>query len=81
MPTYEHECRACGRRFDSFQPMSGPMVVRCPECGGEARRLISAGAGVVVKKSDASRSLRSRGRTCCGRDERCDKPPCGDGGR
>jgi putative FmdB family regulatory protein len=51
MPTYEYECGACGRRFDLFLPMSAKVVQLCPECGGEAKRLISAGGGLLFKGS------------------------------
>lgn len=35
MPTYEYECRKCGRRFERFQAMSDAPLERCPECRGE----------------------------------------------
>jgi len=76
MPTYEYQCDACGRRFERFQKMSDRPVGRCPDCGGKVRRLISGGSGVLIKGADTSCALRSTGRTCCGRDQRCDKPAC-----
>jgi len=78
MPTYEYECDSCRRRFDRFQRMSDSPVKRCPDCGGKVHRLISGGSGAFVKGTDAACSLRSAGKTCCGRDERCGKPPCGE---
>ena len=80
MPTYEYACGACGRRFEKFQPMSHPPVDRCPACGGEARRLLSGGLGAIVKKPEGGCSLQGTGRTCCGREERCGQPSCGEGG-
>jgi len=87
MPTYEYQCDACGRLFKRFQSMSDRPVETCPECGGEVRRLISGGAGFILKgsgfyrndyskKGGSACSLRESGTTCCGRDERCGKPPC-----
>jgi len=61
----------------------GPLAV-CPECRGEVRRRVSGGAGFIIKGSNGrtstrgagSCSLEQGGRTCCGRDSRCSKPPC-----
>jgi putative FmdB family regulatory protein len=50
MPTYEYTCSA-GHRFERFQRMSEPPVDRCPECGAGARRLLSAGAGLLFRGS------------------------------
>lgn len=49
MPTYEYRCRECGRRFDVFQRMSDAPVAACAECGGNAERLMSGGAGLLFK--------------------------------
>ncbi|HEX7049580.1 MAG TPA: zinc ribbon domain-containing protein [Longimicrobiales bacterium] len=48
MPTYEYRCPK-GHEFEKFQRMSDPPVAVCPECGAEAERLISAGAGLLFK--------------------------------
>jgi putative FmdB family regulatory protein len=82
MPTYEYECKACGHRFERQQRGTDAPVAECPECRGEVRRLISGGAGFIVKGGTArgsggpggSCSLESTGRTCCGSDHRCGKP-------
>lgn len=50
MPTYEYRCPK-GHEFEKFQRMSDPPVAACPECGEEAERLLSAGAGLVFKGS------------------------------
>jgi putative FmdB family regulatory protein len=85
MPTYEYECQACGQRFERRQTISDPPVAACPTCQGEVRRLVSGGAGFILAKG-ARHSPRGRGgdhcgfdqagTTCCGRQERCDRPPC-----
>jgi putative FmdB family regulatory protein len=85
MPTYEYECRACGQRFERQQGMTEAPLAQCPKCGGEVRRLISGGSGFIMKGNGEGRlgrgasgcSLEAGGQTCCGRDERCGKPPCG----
>ena len=51
MPTYEYECKACDHRFDLWQRMTDDPIKECPECGGEVRRLVSAGAGIIFKGS------------------------------
>lgn len=48
MPTYEYRC-AKGHAFEVFQRMSDEPVSTCPECGAEAERLLSAGAGLLFK--------------------------------
>ena len=49
MPAYEYLCQACDHRFDLRQKMSDPEVTVCPDCGGQVKRLISGGAGAIVK--------------------------------
>ncbi len=48
MPTYEYRCPD-GHAFELFQRMSDPPHARCPECGKDAERLISAGGGLLFK--------------------------------
>lgn len=50
MPTYEYRCPK-GHEFEEFQRMSDPPVAACPECGAEAERLLSGGAGLLFKGS------------------------------
>lgn len=50
MPTYEYRCPK-GHEFEEFQRMSDPPVAKCPECGAESERLLSAGAGLLFKGS------------------------------
>jgi len=50
MPTYEYRC-ANGHTFERFQRMTEEPIDRCPECGAEAERLMSAGAGLLFKGS------------------------------
>ncbi|MBW1776833.1 MAG: zinc ribbon domain-containing protein [Deltaproteobacteria bacterium] len=84
MPTYEYECEACGLTFERGQAITDPPLTECPECRGNIRRLVSGGAGFILKNAGSSKSpqhggscsLEHSGRTCCGREERCGKPPC-----
>ncbi len=85
MPTYEYKCMACGHTFEQQQAMSAEPLRKCPECRGEIRRMISGGSGFILKGGSARTgarqhacSLETEGRTCCGREERCGSPSCGD---
>jgi putative FmdB family regulatory protein len=52
MPTYEYECQGCGYKFEVFQSIKSDPVKQCPKCHKDkAKRLISAGAGVIFRGS------------------------------
>lgn len=52
MPTYEYECQACGASFERFQSITEEPIRRCPKCRrAKARRLISAGGGLLFRGS------------------------------
>ncbi|MBN2415006.1 zinc ribbon domain-containing protein [bacterium] len=51
MPNYDYKCQACGHVFEEFQAMTDEPLQQCPECGGEVKRLIGAGAGLIFKGS------------------------------
>jgi len=78
MPTYEYECKSCGNRFDKFHQMSKEPVTQCPECGGSVHKLLSGGAGVIMKGGGGTRARPSCGRDmpCCSADVPCGVPPC-----
>ena len=84
MPTYEYLCESCGHKFDKFQNMHDLPIEKCPKCGQEIRRLVSPGAGIIFKGNGFYqtdyKNRHTGGGTCCGREERCDKPPCSDDG-
>ncbi len=85
MPNYEYRCDACGLKFERRQTMSEAAITQCPSCGASIHRLVTGGAGFILKgassgpsmKSAKECSLQTTGRTCCGRDQRCGKPDCG----
>ena len=63
--------------------MSDKPLKECPKCGKEVKRLIGTGMKVIFKgkvfyATDYKNNSLSSGKTCCGRTERCDKPPCSD---
>jgi putative FmdB family regulatory protein len=84
MPTYEYECETCGLRFEVRQSIKEEPLSECPECKGKVHRVLSGGMAFILKGADGTEesragcSLDNIGKTCCGRNERCDKPPCGD---
>ena len=50
MPTYEYGCAACGSEWEEVQRITEPPIEVCPKCGKTAaHRLISAGAGFILK--------------------------------
>jgi putative FmdB family regulatory protein len=84
MPTYEYECKVCGHRFERRQAITAAPLAECPDCHGEVQRLLSGGAGFILKEAgrgggprEGRCALEREGTTCCGRQERCDRPPCG----
>ncbi|ODA31963.1 FmdB family zinc ribbon protein [Planctopirus hydrillae] len=52
MPTYEYACDACDHRWEEFQSIKAEPTKKCPSCNKKkARRLISAGGGLLFKGS------------------------------
>jgi putative FmdB family regulatory protein len=76
MPIYTYECENCGR-FEHQQPISEPAIEHCPQCGKIVRRVITGGMGFVLKGRGALASHCEKDTPCCGRESRCDEPPCG----
>ncbi|MFO1019373.1 MAG: zinc ribbon domain-containing protein [Planctomycetales bacterium] len=52
MPTYDYVCKACGHKWEEFQPITSKPTKKCPECKKlKAERQIGAGAGLLFKGS------------------------------
>ncbi len=51
MPHYDYKCGKCGYQFEEFQKINDARLIECPECGGELKRLIGGGAGIIYKGS------------------------------
>ncbi|MCD6451099.1 MAG: zinc ribbon domain-containing protein [Acidobacteria bacterium] len=75
MPIYEYRCRNCGKINEFLIGVSEEKQdLRCRFCGGEAlERVLSA--PTIGRGGER----RMPGRTCCGREERCETPPCSSG--
>ncbi len=50
MPTYEYQCKKCGR-FQISQRITEPALEVCPTCGEPVQRLISRNVGIIFKGS------------------------------
>ena len=51
MPTYNYYCCDCDTHFSYFQKMSESPISSCENCGGEVKRLITGGTGMIFKGS------------------------------
>jgi putative FmdB family regulatory protein len=53
MPNYDYECQKCGDRFEVFQSMNDAKLTQCRAegCGGELKRLLGTGGGILFKGS------------------------------
>lgn len=69
MPVYEYRCGECGARFEVL--VRGQEEITCPRCGSESLDKLLSAAHISTGRAD-----RQPSRTCCGRTERCDAPPC-----
>ena len=77
MPIFEYRCARCGAVSEFLEGVvSGGTERRCRSCGSvDLERIFS-----VSNVSSGGHFIGSQGgRTCCGRDERCDIPPCAGG--
>jgi putative FmdB family regulatory protein len=73
MPIYEYRCRACGQQVEVLV-RSSEATPRCPECGSPLTDKLFSVPHVL-----SAETRRPAGHTCCGQEERCDRPPCSEG--
>ena len=50
MPTYDYQCRSCGRTIEVIHSMSEDGPTTCEVCGGQLRRVLYP-AGIIFKGS------------------------------
>ena len=76
MPIYEYRCNQCGKVSEILIGVgSDENSPSCQHCGShDLEKILSVSSFTFGDGSRAS------GMTCCGRDERCDSPPCSTGG-
>jgi putative FmdB family regulatory protein len=75
LPTYTYLCAGCGE-VEVQQNMSDPPLEKCPKCGQAVKKVIAPGGSFIMKGKGAAAHC-DRETPCCGRETRCDKPPCG----
>jgi putative FmdB family regulatory protein len=75
MPIYDYKCQECGEVVELLMSVPGDSEIPvCPHCGSHnMEKLVSA--------PSLLRYRTNSGTTCCGREERCEKPPCSTGER
>jgi putative FmdB family regulatory protein len=73
MPIYEYHCKSCGEQVELLirSGMNAPPT--CPNCGSTLLEKLFSTPYVMTGES------RPADRTCCGREERCETPPCSEG--
>lgn len=49
MPTYDYQCRKCGKKFERSQRITEAALTQCPFCKGRVDRLIGGGGGLIFK--------------------------------
>ncbi len=74
MPIYEYRCHNCQQTVEVLI-LSGETPLLCPNCGRPLLEKVMS-----APHHRMGRGSERQGSTCCGRDERCDAPPCGSGG-
>jgi len=75
MPIYEYRCNQCGEISEILVSMGseGEMLI-CEHCGStDLTKILSVSSYTLPE------GTRVPGTTCCGREERCDAPPCSTG--
>jgi putative FmdB family regulatory protein len=75
MPIYEYRCKVCGATSEYLMGMGKDKDISCKACGSSDMERMLSVASFMEKISE-----RAPGRTCCGREERCETAPCSDGG-
>jgi len=79
MPIYEYQCLKCHKISEFLIGVGqGDAKIQCKHCGSKELNRIFSKSFVTM-----GRGIQDsyNGKTCCGRDERCEKPPCFDGGQ
>lgn len=76
MPIYEYRCNQCGEVSEILTGIgSDSDLPLCKNCGSTNLEKLMSASSFVSRDS-----TRASGTTCCGREERCDTPPCSGGG-
>ncbi|MBM3946087.1 MAG: zinc ribbon domain-containing protein [SAR202 cluster bacterium] len=72
MPLYAYICPSCKRDFELFRAMSqSSQGARCPECQGEARRVLSVFAAFTSSPGGESAPIAGAGGCACAAGGNC----------
>ena len=66
MPLYEYRCANCGHQFEALVAAGRADAEPYPDCGTEARRLLSLVAAPVRGGDGAAMPVAGGGGGCCG---------------
>ena len=78
MPIYEYRCEECSRIGEFLVGVGQEKIeIKCRYCGSKSLYKIFSKSNISTKGHLIS---SQNGKTCCGREERCDTPPCSDDG-
>ncbi|MGQ9609707.1 MAG: FmdB family zinc ribbon protein [bacterium] len=72
MPIYEYRCNDCNKVSEFlFGVTKENIEIICKNCRSRNMSKIFSKSYVSIGKN-----VNQAGKTCCGRDERCERPPC-----
>ena len=78
MPIYEYKCQDCGEITELLVDGStANSEIECGYCKSKNLSKLLSKVSVLMGKTGIK---PQNGKTCCGRDERCEKPPCSEDG-
>ena len=83
MPLYEYQCARCGSIFEIFHGIDETYEGKCPECQGEAKRILSPsnfilkGSGFYVNDypSDSRKKAKSTEKRPESPEKKSKEPP------
>jgi putative FmdB family regulatory protein len=74
MPIYQYRCRDCGQVSEFLLPrVSVNMDSACSVCGSRNLDKLISAPSLLKNRTNTG------GKTCCGREERCETPACATG--
>lgn len=74
MPIYEYLCEECGAISEFLTGVGKDERISCRQCGSPELERIMSSPSLLHEAAE-----RDPGHTCCGREERCETPPCSSG--
>jgi putative FmdB family regulatory protein len=75
MPIFEYQCKECLTVSEFLSGVGGTESIACKNCGSLKMEKVLSTPFLL-----GSARQQAPGHTCCGREERCDRPPCSSEG-